>query len=81
MLYGQCRIYLLLLKYHKTVGQVMVEVARRLAIDLLVPFVVTDFSHKLVQLIKLLEDDYGQLLSKHNIKMSKLFIILIYKFL
>ncbi|CAC5360684.1 NAALAD [Mytilus coruscus] len=59
-------------KYHRVVAQVIAEVTRRLSEDLLVPFVVTDFSLKLQQLVTLLEHEYGQLLSTNNIRMSEL---------
>ncbi|XP_063430342.1 putative N-acetylated-alpha-linked acidic dipeptidase [Mytilus trossulus] len=59
-------------KYHKVVAQVMAEVTRRLSEELLVPFVVTDFSLKLQQLVTLLEQEYGQLLSTNNISIPEL---------
>ncbi|CAG2195783.1 NAALAD [Mytilus edulis] len=59
-------------KYHRVVAQVMAEVTRRLSEELLVPFVVTDFSLKLQQLVTLLENEYGQLLSTNNISMPEL---------
>nr|XP_022329273.1 N-acetylated-alpha-linked acidic dipeptidase 2-like [Crassostrea virginica] len=60
-------------KRHQAVGQTWAELARNLADSLIIPFKVQDYAKKLQQLIKQLEDDFGQLMKSNGIEFDLLY--------
>lgn len=59
---------------HQAVGQTWAELARNLADSLIIPFKVQDYAKKLQQLIKQLEDDFGQLMKRNGIEFGNYII-------